>query len=205
MLNTSNNSFALNNILCAPHITRNLLLVSQFCKSIDTSSEFFTSYLVVKDLRMGAMFISGWSNGNLYKCPSSDQASFFPHIQTHHVPTRNTTLHPAISFWHQGLGHPNKKDAKFHLPISQKTALSLCNCCFCNKSHKLSFGMSSLHSLQPLELLYTNVWSPALITSFVHFKYYAIFVDHFTKYTWLYPFRQKYDTTSVFEQFKHSC
>ena len=34
------------------------------------------------------------------------------------------------------------------------------------------------------------------------FLYYVIFVDHFTKYTWLYPLKNKSDTTFIFENFK---
>jgi hypothetical protein len=34
------------------------------------------------------------------------------------------------------------------------------------------------------------------------FQYYVIFVDHFTKYTWLYPLRLKSDVLNVFTKFK---
>ncbi|RVW26307.1 Retrovirus-related Pol polyprotein from transposon RE1 [Vitis vinifera] len=35
-----------------------------------------------------------------------------------------------------------------------------------------------------------------------NFKYYVIFVDHFTKYIWLYPLKRKSDTHDVFVRFK---
>lgn len=57
MFNTPNSSFALNNILSVPHITRNVLSVSQFYKTNDTSIEFFSSHFVVKDLTTWVILI----------------------------------------------------------------------------------------------------------------------------------------------------
>ena len=34
------------------------------------------------------------------------------------------------------------------------------------------------------------------------FKYYVIFVDHFTRYIWCYPIKQKYEVKIVFIRFK---
>ena len=40
------------------------------------------------------------------------------------------------------------------------------------------------------------------MVSIDNFKYYIVFVDHFTRYTWLYPLRHKYDVKDVFIWFK---
>lgn len=40
------------------------------------------------------------------------------------------------------------------------------------------------------------------MSSFDNYKYYVIFVDHFTKYSWLYPLKLKSDTKDVFIRFK---
>lgn len=76
-----------------------------------------------------------------------------------------------------------------------------CNACACNKSHKLPFGASSLSSNQPLQLVYIDVWGPTT-PSIDGFRFYVIFVDHYTKYIWLYPMKQKSDVKSIFQQFK---
>ena len=60
-----------------------------------------------------------------------------------------------------------------------------------NKSHRLPFGSSSISCSTPFEIIYIDVWGPALITSFDKFRFYIIFIDYFTKYTWIYPFRHK--------------
>ena len=78
---------------------------------------------------------------------------------------------------------------------------SHCNSCNINKSHKLPFSNSSLTSTAPLQLIFTDVWSSPL-HSYDNFKYYVIFVDHFTKYTWLYPLKKKSDTLDIFIRFR---
>ena len=66
---------------------------------------------------------------------------------------------------------------------------------------KLPFGVSSLSSNCPLELIYTEVWGP-IILSIDNFKYYVVFLDHFTRYIWLYPIKHKCDLQVIFSQFK---
>lgn len=69
--------------------------------------------------------------------------------------------------------------------------------------HLLPFKSSSSHAQEILELVHTDVWGPAPITSPSGFKYYVHFVDDFSRFTWIYPLKQKYDTAQVFIQFKN--
>lgn len=71
----------------------------------------------------------------------------------------------------------------------------------CSESHKLPFYESSITSYVPLELIYSDVWT-SLILSFDGYKYYVIFVDHFTKYIWLYLLKHKSDVFATFIAFK---
>ena len=53
-----------------------------------------------------------------------------------------------------------------------------------------------------LDLIYTDIWGLSLIRSMDDFSYYVIFVDHFTKYSWLFPLTYKSDIFSIFSKFK---
>lgn len=68
--------------------------------------------------------------------------------------------------------------------------------------HLLPFRFSSSHAKEPLELVHTDVWDPALIMSSYGFKYYVHFVDDFSRFTWIYPLKQKFETVQAFIQFK---
>lgn len=54
----------------------------------------------------------------------------------------------------------------------------------------------------PLDLIYTDVWT--LPTYSVDgYKYYVIFVDHYTRYVWFYPLKLKSQVIQVFVPFNN--
>ena len=63
------------------------------------------------------------------------------------------------------------------------------------------FVVSSVYSSKPLEVIYSDVWSSPIFSK-DGFKYYVLFVDHFTKYMWLYPLKKKSDVHDVITHFK---
>lgn len=65
------------------------------------------------------------------------------------------------------------------------------------KSHKLSFGISTLDGHGSLDFMYAYVWG-TLICSMDGLSYYVIFVDHFMKYSWVYSMTHKYYIFSFF-------
>ena len=194
-LNTGTHSFALKNVLCVPSINKNLISVSKFCATNEVSVEFFPLQFLVKDLSTGAILMRGENQNDVYYATSTIS------------PNLSVTLKTQIEEWHHRLGHPSFSILRSFLlankimsnvPVDYKLH---CNACACNKSHKLPFGASSLTSTQPLQLIYTDVWGPT-ISSIDGFRFYVIFVDHYTKYIWLYPIKQKSDVKSIFQNFK---
>ena len=121
------------------------------------------------------------------------------------MPTSNATIKTYAAHWHQRLGHPSRDILKFvfrTFNLSSHLDFESCESCLCNKSHRLPFGKPSLCSPRPLDLIYSDVWGPDPVTSFDNYKYYVIFVDHFTKYVWFFPLRLKSDVFSIFVRFK---
>jgi hypothetical protein len=107
--------------------------------------------------------------------------------------------------WHFQLGHPTLSVLKTILTTHNLNSSSvskdfICNACHC-KSHKLPFSFSTLISHKPLELIFSDVWTSPL-SSFDGFKYYVIFVDHFTKYILFYLLNKKSDVKNTFICFK---
>ena len=70
--------------------------------------------------------------------------------------------------------------------------------------HKLPFVHSQFQSTQPLELLHSDVWGSAPISSSNGYKYYLLFVDDFSRYSWLFLLKHKSDVLSTFKHFKAS-
>ncbi|KAK0572541.1 hypothetical protein LWI29_033229 [Acer saccharum] len=205
-LSTPTNTFHLKHVLCSPHISQNLVSVSQFCSHNNTSVEFFPDYFLVKDLTTGASLVRGRNEGNLYVWPLSSRPS--TSVSSAHQYFMSSQHNVSSQSWHCRLGHPSQPVlqrllSSHSLPVTRSdTTVSHCSACLCNKSHKLPFGISTLTCNKPFEVLFTDVWGPAHVQSFDKNKYYVIFVDYFSKYTWLYPLKNKSDVPIVFRRFK---
>uniref|UniRef100_A0A2N9E2R4 Integrase catalytic domain-containing protein n=1 Tax=Fagus sylvatica TaxID=28930 RepID=A0A2N9E2R4_FAGSY len=68
------------------------------------------------------------------------------------------------------------------------------------KHHQLPFTDSVSITTRPLELVHTDVWGPAPVTSCNGTRYYVSFIDDFTRFTWFFPLKYK---SQVLESFKH--
>uniref|UniRef100_A0A2N9FJQ3 Integrase catalytic domain-containing protein n=1 Tax=Fagus sylvatica TaxID=28930 RepID=A0A2N9FJQ3_FAGSY len=55
---------------------------------------------------------------------------------------------------------------------------------------------------QNLPIQNIDLWGPAPVTASNDFRFYLVFVDEFTKFTWVYLLKHKSDTFQVFTQFR---
>ncbi|KAK9182734.1 hypothetical protein WN944_025880 [Citrus x changshan-huyou] len=115
----------------------------------------------------------------------------------------------SINILHRQLGHPSSKVLKHvltsckHLQLSNKTQIpDFCDACQYGKVHKLHFGVTEIKTASPLELIHTDLWGPAPITSLNGYKYYISFIDDYSRYTWVYPLKAKSQALSVFIIFR---
>ena len=112
------------------------------------------------------------------------------------------------TLWHMRLGHPHDQVLRYVCPndrsiINKCTNLvQTCTHCLYGKMHNLPFPKSQFVASSPFELVHSDVWGPAPITSINGFHYYVIFVDHFTRFTWLYLLKSKFEVFSKFILFK---
>lgn len=197
-LPTSSKNLILNDILCVPHVNKNLLSVYRLCNANPVSVAFFPSHFQVMDLKTGVQLLQGQARDELYEWPVSSSikpASYLIYLDT------KTTLHQ----WHKRLGHPSLSTlksvvSKFSLPCSN-TYVIPCNDCLLNKIHKLPFHQSSIVSSKPLQYIFSDVWqSPVLSTE--NYKYYLVLVDHYMRYCWVYPLKAKSQVKEIFIAFK---
>jgi transposase InsO family protein len=65
----------------------------------------------------------------------------------------------------------------------------------------LPFFDSTKTSTRPLELVHSNVWTSS-VASLSGSKFYVLFVDDYSRFTWLYPILNKSDVYQSFVKFK---
>lgn len=189
----------LNNILCVPTVSKNLVSVHRLCNANNVSVEFFPAHFQVKDLHSGAQLLQGQAKADLYEWPMPNPK---PKAYASYPDTKAT-----LTQWHHRLGHPSSSTlkfviSKFSLPCLKTSSSAFpCNNCLLNKTQKLPFHQSSIFSTKPLEYLFTDVWQSPILSP-KNQKYYLVLVDHFTRYTWLFPLKAKSEVKMIFTQFK---
>ena len=197
-LRASSHLFHLHKVLHVPSMSSSLLSVYRFCKDNDSSFHFDASKFHVKDLRSGKLLYSGLSERGLYPVrgaiiPSSSSSSF----------AFSSTI--STQLWHTRLGHSQSRVFSHVLnnflhvnSVSNK--VPFCTHCVEGKHHQLPFTNSVSITTCPLELVHTDVWGPAPVTSCNGTRYYVSFIDDFTHFMWFFPLKYK---SQVLESFKH--
>jgi hypothetical protein len=203
IIHSSNIPFHLKNILHCPTATTNLLSIQKFCQDNNCYFILTSSHFFVKDLRTHALLLEGKSENGLYPLRLRSCSSKNSPVFTAFLGIKASTL-----VWHSRLGHPSlltvNRVIKVHsLPIlnNDSNKEHFCDSCQLGKSKKLPFSASNRITTSVLELIHTDLWT-SHIPSISGCKYYIIFVDDFTRYTWFYPLHFKSDTYNCFVKFK---
>jgi histone deacetylase 1/2 len=70
------------------------------------------------------------------------------------------------------------------------------------KAHQLPFTDSETVYDSALELVFSDIWGPSPAPAINGVKYYIVFLDSFSKYTWIYLLHSKSQAFEAFLQFK---
>ncbi|KAF7831376.1 Retrovirus-related Pol polyprotein from transposon TNT 1-94 [Senna tora] len=175
---TDSQTLHLQHILHVPEISRNLLSISKFAKDNNVFFEFHSDECFIKSQVNKQILLRGRNKQGLY---------LFDNLNLTHKPmsspvysysaTCSNSIHNQNQYtlWHNKLGHAS-------FPVI-KTVLSTCNlsninknvdffcegCCM-GKLHASPFPPSPTVYSKPLELVYTDLWGPAPVTSSRAFK-----------------------------------
>lgn len=122
---------------------------------------------------LGKVLLRGPLKQEIYEVLSLSQVAYITHV------------HPTFNVLHHIFGHPTFSILK-QLCSSIDNPISKDKVCKCilrnvNKIHKLPFAISTILSTTPLDYIYTDIWTSHVL-SFDGYKYYLIFIDHYTKY-----------------------
>jgi hypothetical protein len=177
-----------------PDLGKNLIstgqLASEGCISIFTDK----TWKVIK----GSLVIAkGEKVGTLYLCIGNTDSS---------VSLASTGVDTAL--WHHRMGHMSEKGMqilhKRNLLIDLKQIdLDFCEHCVYGKQKRVRFlRVEKEKKNERLELMHTDVWGPAQVSSLGGSHYYVTFIDDATRKTWVYCIRQKSDVFDTFKKWK---
>jgi hypothetical protein len=193
--------FLLKDILHCPDASANLLSINKFCLDNNCWFALTGSSFTVKDNMTGEVLLQGPSENGLYPIPMHPKSLNKWKGLAAHLGVKTTDV-----VWHQRLGHPSVsvflqllRDQ--NLPLSSSVDKTrICESCQLGKSKQLPFCESTRVSTSPLELIHSDVWTSS-ISSLSGCKYYVLFVDDYSRFTWLYPLINKSDVYQCFVKF----
>lgn len=191
--NTTCRFLFLKNILCVPHIAKNLPSISQITKDNSVIVEFHYDHCLVKDKWTNEILLHGSLKDGLYQLqvslPTAKQVSLSPATSiscsnainsTFSSTTDSCSLNKAFvshksdvplsltKQWHARLGHPQVKTLKSVMNKVHVTGVfdnnNFCESCQFGKLSQTSFPKSGSTTINPLELVYSDLWGPAPVT-----------------------------------------
>ena len=76
-----------------------------------------------------------------------------------------------------------------------------CMPCQHGKQTALPFNKSVSHALSSFDLIHSDVWGPSPIPTHGGSRYFVIFVDDFSRYTWIYLFKNRSKLSQIYRDF----
>lgn len=179
------------------NLKKNLLSISQFIDDNKCSFIFNADGFVVKN-KQNQILAKGRRQRKLYVLEEAYNAALS-------AIRENLEDH---SLWHKRLGHAIstilyalKKNRNINFPSWTKQP-NLCVSCQLGKNCKQTFKLSNNKSKFPLECIHCDLWGSSPIASTQNYHFYALFVDDFTRFSWLFPLKNKSNFFECFLRFQ---
>ena len=196
----------LKNVLRVPSIASNLASVHKICHDNKCWCYFDENIISIQALATGKILYQGKSEDDVYPIYPQKVSQISLSSKTCNSATNVFVFNKTL--WHLRFGHPSNQALK-HLFPNVKVGLNKCtsvdNSCtqyFYGKMHNLPFPKSQFTASTPFELIHSDLWGPIPMNSINGFKYYVLFIDHFTRFTWIYLLKSKSEVFAKFVQFK---
>ena len=106
--------------------------------------------------------------------------------------------------WHRRLGHIGNECLTKMIRTESVNGLDSKHCCN-GKMNKTPFPISNKKNCKPLDLIHTDVCGKITPNSRGNNSYFLTFIDHATRYSWVYVIAHKSDVFQKFLEWKSIC
>jgi hypothetical protein len=187
----------LRNVLYVPGLEKNLVSIS--CLEDKGNIIAFVDGKVLswhKDSNIENDRVIGSREGNLYRLLEQNEEAL---VHNEFNPNE---------LWYRMYAHINYQALPFlkrmveGIPELQSTHEGICKGCALGKNIKKPFQSSNNKSKEILDLIHLDVCSLMPVKSLGGSSYYIIFIDDYSRKTWLYLLKKKDEVFSKFQEFK---
>jgi hypothetical protein len=193
-----------------PKLARSLISVS---KLDDAGVDTILGKGTCKMVRGEMVLMRGVRSGTLYKLLGSTYTNGCNHSivpkQTNKQDKLNISPGKKTMLCHKRLGHIGKTSLQTLHGKGMVEGMSnftlyfdFCEHCIYGKQNRVRFSSGATREKGILELIHSDVFGPVHVPSLGKFVYYVSFIDDFSRNTWIYFLRKKYEVFDKFKEFK---
>lgn len=184
------------NVLCVPTLATNLLSVSELIKN-GNSVVFEPDRCLIRN-SLGDIVAEAELVNNAYKLTVQNEACLLS------SPTTDGET------WHRRLGHLNSTDMNkmkqglvsgMNYPDKFVTSKTSCQVCCEGKQSRLPFPTGT-RATEMLQIVHSDICGPMECKSIGGARYFLLFVDDYTRMTFIYFLKCKSETLTCFKEFK---
>ncbi|KAL0541828.1 hypothetical protein IC582_021892 [Cucumis melo] len=108
--------------------------------------------------------------------------------------------------WHLRLGHASPEKLRHLISINNLNSITKFvpfNCLNCKlaKQPALSFSKSTSFCDKPFDLIHYDIWGPAPTSTVHNYRYYVLFIDDFSRFTWIYFLKHRSELSRTYIEF----
>ena len=154
------------------------------------------------DLRTGQEFGTGPRVGHMFPVDNLR----LPLIAFVSVAAATTvSSNPSLAFWHARLCHASFSRVQQLVSRGLLGSMSTENfdsvSCQLGKQPALPFNTSESISTDIFDLIHSDVWGPSSVSSIGGSQYFVVFVDDYSRYSWIFNMKHRSELLQVYSNF----
>jgi len=155
----------------------------------------FPTFFLLQDILTKEIIGRGTERGGLYYI---DEVAHKGHAMLAHG-----TVTRQLWLWHRRLGHPSFGYLKILFPslFTSNTEPIKCKTCIRAKNHRVTFPPNYNRVNYAFSLVHSDVWGPTPNSHNNQFQYFLLFVNDFSRMTWVYFLKHKFEVPDKFYAF----